>query len=71
MQPFWRDPYNLTRAQFPESTRAFESTVSLPLYTRMTEADQIRVIRAVRGLLSADKRKACSQEAADVVQTCH
>jgi dTDP-4-amino-4,6-dideoxygalactose transaminase len=71
VQPFWRDRYSLTPGQFPESTRAFESTVSLPLYTRMTEADQTRVIRAVRSLLSKGKGKACSPELTDVVEACH
>jgi dTDP-4-amino-4,6-dideoxygalactose transaminase len=56
VQPFWRDRYGLTTAQFPESSRAYENAVSLPLYTRMTEADQTRVIRAVRTLLSTDKK---------------
>lgn len=54
MQPFWRDRYGLTPAQFPQATRVYERTVSLPLYTRMTDADQTRVILAVRTLLSTD-----------------
>lgn len=69
IQPFWRDRYGLTPEQFPQTTRAYENTISLPLYTRMTDADQSRVIRAVRGLLSPeDNRKTYSQEPADVIQ---
>jgi dTDP-4-amino-4,6-dideoxygalactose transaminase len=72
IQPFWRDRYRLTPEQFPEATRVYENTVSLPIYTRMTEADQSRVIRAVRNLLSTKKeRKTHSEEPADVVQACH
>lgn len=51
LQPYWRDAYRLSPAQFPHSQRAFEASVSLPLYTRMTDDDQTRVIEAVRTLL--------------------
>ena len=50
-QPVWRDTYALTREQFPVSDAAFEAEVTLPLYTRMTDDDQSRVIAAVRGIL--------------------
>jgi hypothetical protein len=43
----------------------------LPLYTRMTDSDQRRVIQAVRSLLSRDKRKVWSADPADVIQACH
>nr|WP_199066428.1 DegT/DnrJ/EryC1/StrS family aminotransferase [Chromobacterium sp. ASV5] len=52
-QPVWRDGYGLKREDFPASDAAFEAEVTLPLYTRMTEADQTRVIAAVREILSA------------------
>jgi dTDP-4-amino-4,6-dideoxygalactose transaminase len=71
VQPFWRDRYNLTRGHFPESTKAYESTVSLPLYTRMTEGDQSRVIGAVRNLLSPSKGTTHLQEPADVIEARH
>ena len=48
LQPYWRDTYNLTPEMFPVSQRIFERTVSLPLYTRMTEADVARVVAAVK-----------------------
>ena len=53
LQPYWRDRYRLTPAQFPHSQRAFERTASLPIYTRMTDADVQRVIGAVRTALLA------------------
>lgn len=48
MQPYWRDTYGLTPEMFPTSQRVFERTVSLPLYTRMTQADVARVVAAVK-----------------------
>lgn len=47
LQPYWRDTYQLTPEMFPVSQRVFERTVSLPLYTRMTETDVARVVAAV------------------------
>jgi dTDP-4-amino-4,6-dideoxygalactose transaminase len=51
LQPYWRDRYGLAPAQFPHSQRAYERMVSLPLYTRMTDADADRVCAAVREAL--------------------
>jgi dTDP-4-amino-4,6-dideoxygalactose transaminase len=48
LQPYWRDTYRLTPEMFPVSQKIFERTVSLPLYTRMNEADVGRVVAAVR-----------------------
>ena len=36
LQPYWRDRYGLSAAQFPHSQRAYERLVSLPMYSRMT-----------------------------------
>jgi dTDP-4-amino-4,6-dideoxygalactose transaminase len=52
LQPYWRDTYKLTPEMFPNSQRIYEKTVSLPIYTRMTEADVSRVVSAVRLALS-------------------
>ncbi|MFY7974078.1 MAG: DegT/DnrJ/EryC1/StrS family aminotransferase [Rubrivivax sp.] len=51
-QPYWRDRYALTDAQFPHSQHAYERMLSLPLYTRMTAADVDRVASAVRAALA-------------------
>ena len=51
MQPYWRDRYKLSPEQFPHSKRLSERSISLPLYSRMTDADQDRVIDVLRGLL--------------------
>jgi len=53
LQPYWRDRYQLKPEQFPHSQRAFERMVSLPLYTRMSDADVTRVCEAVRAALAA------------------
>ncbi|MBB5204496.1 dTDP-4-amino-4,6-dideoxygalactose transaminase [Inhella inkyongensis] len=50
--PYWRERYDLTPAMFPHSQKAYEATVSIPLYTAMTDADVARVIAAVRQSLS-------------------
>ena len=51
LQPYWRDRYALQAAQFPHSQRAYERLVSLPIYSRMRDADVGRVIDAVRSAL--------------------
>jgi dTDP-4-amino-4,6-dideoxygalactose transaminase len=52
LQPYWRDRYGLQPQQFPHSQRAFERLLSLPVYTRMTDADVQRVADAVRRALA-------------------
>lgn len=51
MLTYWRETYRLDTHRFPNATDAFGRVVSLPLYSRMDEADQDRVIEAVRSLL--------------------
>ncbi|WP_022980063.1 DegT/DnrJ/EryC1/StrS aminotransferase family protein [Ideonella sp. B508-1] len=51
--PYWKEHYGLKAEDFPHSQRAFERIVSLPLYTRMTEADVERVAAAARKALRA------------------
>ena len=60
LHPYWRDTYTLRPEQFPNATRAFNQVVSLPLYTRMTDADQDRVIRATRSILNRRHRSVVS-----------
>jgi len=52
LQPYWRDRYALRPEQFPHSQHAYERMLSLPLYTRMTDADVQRVAAAVRRALA-------------------
>ncbi len=48
LHPYWRDAYKLTPDMFPVSQRIYERTVSLPLYSRMTEKDVARVVAAIK-----------------------
>ena len=51
IQPYWRDRYNFKPDDFPRAREAYEGAVSLPLYPRMTAAEQQRVIDAIRSIL--------------------
>ena len=51
MQPYWRDLYGLRANDFPHSQRLAERSFSLPLHTRMTDADQAQVIGALDAVL--------------------
>lgn len=46
--PYWKERYGLTPEMFPESQKAYERTVTIPLYTAMTDEQVERVISAVR-----------------------
>jgi dTDP-4-amino-4,6-dideoxygalactose transaminase len=48
LHPYWKERYDLKPEQFPKSQKAYERMVTLPLYTKMTDADVERVIAAVR-----------------------
>jgi dTDP-4-amino-4,6-dideoxygalactose transaminase len=50
-QPYWRDTYALGPAAFPAAEASFRCMLTLPLYTRMSDADQDRVVDALRELL--------------------
>jgi dTDP-4-amino-4,6-dideoxygalactose transaminase len=52
LQPYWRDRYGLRAESFPHSQHAFERLLSLPIHTRLTDADVQRVIGAVRAALA-------------------
>lgn len=51
-QPYWRETYGLSAEQFPAAEQAWQGMVSIPLYTRMSDADQDRVISALREILA-------------------
>ena len=52
LHPYWRDSYHLQPQDYPYSLATYEQAVSLPLYTKMTDEDQTRVIAAIREILS-------------------
>jgi dTDP-4-amino-4,6-dideoxygalactose transaminase len=51
MQPYWRDRYRLRADDFPHSQRLAERSFSLPLHTRLTDADQTRVIAELEAVV--------------------
>jgi dTDP-4-amino-4,6-dideoxygalactose transaminase len=51
LHPYWRERYALRPEMFPQSQKAYERMFSLPLYTRMDDADVQRVVDAVRAIL--------------------
>lgn len=52
LHPYWRDTYKLKQEDFPNALAVYQSAVSLPLYTKMTDDDQARVIAAIKEILS-------------------
>jgi dTDP-4-amino-4,6-dideoxygalactose transaminase len=55
LHPYWQKAYDLHPHDFPMSWLAYERAVSLPLYTKMTDEDQTRVIEAVKDVLAGDE----------------
>ena len=51
LHPYWRDTYKLTPEMYPVAQRLFEQEVSLPLYTKMMNEDQLRVISTIKKVL--------------------
>ncbi len=51
-QPFWRESCQLNPAHFPVAEASYASMLTLPLYTKMSDPDQQRVIDALRELLT-------------------
>jgi dTDP-4-amino-4,6-dideoxygalactose transaminase len=51
LHPYWRETYHLRPEMFPHSQKAYERSISLPVYSRMTEDDAQRVVEALRQAL--------------------
>jgi dTDP-4-amino-4,6-dideoxygalactose transaminase len=49
--PYWRDAYGLEAERFPNAEAAYHSVLTLPLYTRLSDDDQDRILRALTELL--------------------
>ena len=50
-QPYWRDRYQLRPEQFPVADMAYQRMFSIPLFTAMSDAEQERIITALRAIL--------------------
>lgn len=46
-QPYWRDAYDLRADSYPQADLVYHNIVSLPLYTKMSDSQQDKVIDAV------------------------
>lgn len=51
LQPYWRDTYALSPAMFPVASAEFERSVSLPIFSAMTDDDVEHVVDAVTAVL--------------------
>jgi dTDP-4-amino-4,6-dideoxygalactose transaminase len=51
-QPYWRDTYDLSPSRFPVAEACYPNMLTLPLYTKMSDADQDRVIQYLAELLA-------------------
>ena len=51
LHPFWSETLKVKKGDFPVAEAVFESAVSLPIYTKMTDMDVENVIKAVREIL--------------------
>jgi len=56
LHPFYRKTFGYKPQDFPNAAAAFERSVSLPLYSKMTEADVRRVAGAVTHILRENLR---------------
>lgn len=54
LQPYWKEEFDLTEDMFPVAQNLFEREVSIPLYTKMTEADQEKVVAVIKRVLACD-----------------
>ena len=51
LHPYWRDRYGFEPDDFPVALDCYRRAVSLPIYSKMTDDDVERVIKAVRDIL--------------------
>jgi dTDP-4-amino-4,6-dideoxygalactose transaminase len=56
LHPYWKEKYGFRPEDFPVALEAYHCCVSLPIYTRMTDADVEWVIEAVKGILQENSR---------------
>ena len=56
LHPYYRDTCDYRPDDFPVASRLFQRILSLPLYSKMAEADVARVIEIVRNLVKESRR---------------
>ncbi len=50
--PYWRDRYGLERLNYPVAENAFKNMLSIPLYTKMSDSDQDKVVSVLTKIFS-------------------
>ena len=56
LHPYYRETFGYKPQNFPNASAVFERIVSLPIYPKMSQADVVHVIEAVRDVLGASRR---------------
>ncbi len=56
IHPYYRDLYGYKPEDFPVAMDCFSRSISLPIYSKMTDDDVARVVEAVNGLCAKFKR---------------
>jgi perosamine synthetase len=56
LHPYYSDTYSYRPNDLPVASRVFQRAISLPLYSKMTEADVTRVVETVRSLVKENRR---------------
>ena len=56
LHPYWKEKYDFRPEDFPVALETYHCCVSLPIYTRMADADVGRVIESVKGILQENFR---------------
>ena len=56
VHPYYRDTYGHKPDDFPVALDAFRRSISLPIYSKMTDADIERVIAAVSDAIETHRR---------------
>lgn len=51
LHPYWKNTYQLHGHDFPNSLNIYNNVVSLPIYTKMTDQDQQKVIDSIKKIL--------------------
>lgn len=51
-QPYWRQSLSVDQSNFPVAEAAYQTMISIPLYTAMTDGEQDRVIRSIRSFFA-------------------
>ena len=53
--PYWNKTFSFNKSMFPESQRIYEQSVSLPIYSKMTDNDITYVVETIKSILSKSK----------------